>query len=71
MTGVEFLELVMKNYPDSKRALLTVYADTNATIKSINKAKIDFYLMGPWDTPGENMYSLHRLCLLSIFYDPT
>jgi len=45
MTGVEFLELAMKNYPDSKRALLTVYADTNATIKSINKAKIDFYLM--------------------------
>lgn len=60
MTGVEFLELAMKNYPDSKRALLTVYADTNATINSINKAKIDFYLMEPWDTPGENMYSLHR-----------
>ena len=48
MTGVEFLELAMKNYPDIKRALLTVYADTNATIKSINKARIDFYLMEPW-----------------------
>jgi thioredoxin reductase (NADPH) len=53
MTGVEFLELAMKNYPDSKRLLLIAYADTNATIKSINKAKIDFYLMEPWDTPGE------------------
>ena len=60
MTDVEFLELALKNYPDSKRALLTVYADTNATINSINKAKIDFHLMEPWDTPGENMYSLHR-----------
>jgi thioredoxin reductase (NADPH) len=51
MTGVEFLELAMKNYPDSKRALLTVYADTKATIKSINKAKIAFYLMEPWIHP--------------------
>jgi thioredoxin reductase (NADPH) len=59
MTGVEFLELAMKNYPDSKRLLRIAYADTNATIKSINKAKIDFSLMEPWDTPGENMDSLH------------
>jgi thioredoxin reductase (NADPH) len=60
MTGVELLELALKNYPDSKRVLLTVYADTNAAIKSVNKAKIDFYLMKSWDTSGENMYSLHR-----------
>lgn len=60
MTGVEFLELAMKNYPDSKRVLLTVYADTDAAIKSINKAKVDFYLMKPWDPPEENMYSLRH-----------
>jgi thioredoxin reductase (NADPH) len=40
MTGVEFLELAMKYYPDNKRVLLTVYADADAAIKSINKAKL-------------------------------
>ena len=50
----------MKNYPDNKRVLLIVYADTNAAIKSVNKAKIDFYLMKPWNPPEENMYSLRR-----------
>jgi thioredoxin reductase (NADPH) len=56
MTGVEFLEKAMDIYPDAKRVLLTAYADTNAAIRSINKAKIDYYLMKPWDPPEENLY---------------
>jgi thioredoxin reductase (NADPH) len=56
MTGVEFLEKAMEIYPDAKRVLLTAYADTNAAIRSINKAKIDYYLMKPWDPPEENLY---------------
>jgi thioredoxin reductase (NADPH) len=47
MTGVEFLEKAMDIYPDAKRVLLTAYADTDAAIRSINKAKIDYYLMKP------------------------
>jgi thioredoxin reductase (NADPH) len=38
--------------------LLTAYADTDAAIRSINKAKIDFYLMKPWDPPEENLYPI-------------
>jgi thioredoxin reductase (NADPH) len=56
MTGVEFLEQAMVIYPDAKRVLLTAYADTDAAIRSINKAKIDYYLMKPWDPPEENLY---------------
>jgi thioredoxin reductase (NADPH) len=56
MTGVEFLEKAMAIYPEAKRVLLTAYADTNAAIRSINKAKIDYYLMKPWDPPEENLY---------------
>jgi thioredoxin reductase (NADPH) len=56
MTGVEFLEQAMEIYPDSKRVLLTAYADTDAAIRSINSAKIDYYLMKPWDPPEENLY---------------
>jgi len=56
MTGVEFLEQAMKIFPDAKRVLLTAYADTDAAIRSINNAKIDFYLMKPWDPPEQNLF---------------
>jgi thioredoxin reductase (NADPH) len=56
MTGVEFLEEAMKIFPEAKRVLLTAYADTDAAIRSINKAKIDFYLMKPWDPPEQNLF---------------
>src|SRR5262249_41731141 len=43
-------------YPEAKRALLTAYADTEAAIGAINKARVDYYLMKPWDPPEENFY---------------
>ena len=56
MTGVEFLEEAVKVYPDAKRALLTAYADTEAAIRAINRAHIDYYLLKPWDPPEEALY---------------
>ena len=56
MSGVALLEGVMNIFPDAKRVLLTAYADTEAAIRSINKAKIDYYLMKPWDPPQEHLY---------------
>jgi len=56
MTGVEFLERAMELYPDAKRALLTAYADTDAAIRAINTARIEYYLMKPWDPPEEQLY---------------
>jgi thioredoxin reductase (NADPH) len=58
MSGVEFLEKAIELYPDSKRALLTAYADTDAAIRAINKVHIDHYLMKPWDTPEGNLYAI-------------
>jgi thioredoxin reductase (NADPH) len=58
MSGVVFLEEAMKIFPDAKRVLLTAYADTEAAIRSINKAKIDYYLMKPWDPPQEHLYPI-------------
>jgi thioredoxin reductase (NADPH) len=58
MSGVVFLEQVMNIFPDAKRVLLTAYADTEAAIRSINKAKIDYYLMKPWDPPQEHLYPI-------------
>lgn len=56
MTGVEFLGQSMEIYPNSKRALLTAYADTDAAIHAINQAKIHHYLLKPWDPPEEYFY---------------
>src|SRR5262249_14085373 len=32
------------------------YADTDAAIRAINAAKIDYYLVKPWDPPEEHLY---------------
>jgi thioredoxin reductase (NADPH) len=56
MSGVEFIERANAIYPEAKRALLTAYADTEAAIGAINKARVDYYLMKPWDPPEENFY---------------
>lgn len=42
MTGVEFLDEARAVFPDSKRVLLTAYADTNAAIQAINQVQLDY-----------------------------
>ena len=56
MTGTEFLREVMKLHPESRRVLLTAYADTQAAISGINEVGLDHYLMKPWDPPTERLY---------------
>jgi thioredoxin reductase (NADPH) len=56
MTGVEFLERAQVVYPESRRVLLTAYADTEVAIRAINTARIHYYLTKPWDPPEERLY---------------
>lgn len=56
MSGVEFLEQALELFPNTKRALLTAYADTDAAIRAINSTQIDYYLMKPWDPPEEKLF---------------
>jgi response regulator RpfG family c-di-GMP phosphodiesterase len=49
MTGVEFLQTILGDFPDPIRILLTGYADLNAVVDSINKGKIFHYLTKPWN----------------------
>ena len=58
MTGVAFLAEATKLYPDAKRALLTAYADTDAAIRAINEARINHYLLKPWDPPDQQLYPI-------------
>lgn len=56
LSGVEFLEKAIEVFPESKRVLLTAYADTDAAINAINKVGLDYYLTKPWDPPEEHFY---------------
>lgn len=56
MNGVTFLTQAMVLFPEAKRAMLTAYADTDAAIRAINEAKIQHYLLKPWDPPEQNLF---------------
>jgi len=56
MTGIEFLAEAAEFYPETKKVLLTAYADTDVAISSINSINLDYYLMKPWDPPNERLY---------------
>jgi thioredoxin reductase (NADPH) len=56
MSGIEFLERAVDLFPEAKKVLLTAYADTDAAIRAINKVRLDYYLMKPWDPPEQNFY---------------
>ncbi|KPC62545.1 FAD-dependent oxidoreductase [Streptomyces chattanoogensis] len=56
MNGIEFLEQALDIYPDTRRVLLTAYADTNAAIDAINVVDLDHYLLKPWEPPEEKLY---------------
>ncbi len=49
MTGVEFLEKVLENFPDPMRILLTGYADMTAVVDAVNKGKIFHHVTKPWN----------------------
>jgi response regulator RpfG family c-di-GMP phosphodiesterase len=48
MTGVQFLEEMIKIDPNPMRILLTGYTDMAAVIDAVNKGKIFHYLNKPW-----------------------
>jgi len=49
ITGVEFLESIIEEYPEPIRILLTGYSDIEAVIGAINKGQVYRYLMKPFD----------------------
>lgn len=49
VTGVEFLESIIPDFPNPIRILLTGYTDIEAVVDAINKGQIFYYLTKPWD----------------------
>lgn len=49
MTGIEFLEVVRVQYPDTIRMIITAYGDMQTVIDSVNKGKIYHFVSKPWN----------------------
>ena len=49
MTGIEFLEKIVPDYPDCIRIVMTGFSDMDAIIQAINKGRIYHYINKPWN----------------------
>jgi adenylate cyclase len=49
VTGVQFLEQVIPEYPDTIRMILTGFSDVADIIKAINTGQVFRYITKPWD----------------------
>jgi len=49
ITGVEFLEKILPDYPETIRMILTGFSDIEAVIDAINKGQVYRYINKPWD----------------------
>jgi response regulator RpfG family c-di-GMP phosphodiesterase len=49
MTGIQFLEALMIEFPDVMRILLTGYSDMETLIRGVNNCRIFKYLSKPWN----------------------
>ena len=56
MTGTELLAEVSERSSSTRRVLLTAYADTDAAIEAINRSRVDYYILKPWDPPEERLF---------------
>ena len=59
LSGVEFFELTLADFPHAVRILVTGYADIEAVIDAINRGQVYRYVAKPWN---ENDL---RVCILN------
>lgn len=68
MTGVQFLEAIIPEFPDTIRMILTGFTDIEVVIKAINSGQVYRYITKPWDLTelkinidtGVKLYRLER-----------
>jgi len=49
MTGIQFLERILPEYPDTVRMILTGFSDVEAVIGAINTGRVFRYITKPWN----------------------
>jgi response regulator RpfG family c-di-GMP phosphodiesterase len=66
MTGIEFFESILHDFPQPIRILITGYTDIEAVIGAINRGQVYKYLTKPWNDNDirnfiEKAYEVFRL----------
>src|SRR5262245_57827839 len=64
MTGVEFLAEALKLQPQSKRVILTGYAQVDSVIDANNTGRVHYFIRKPWDN-GQLSATLDQLLELA------
>lgn len=49
MTGAEFLQQVMKRWPDTRRVILSGYTDTEVLLDALNGGRVHHFVVKPWN----------------------
>ncbi|MHC4872079.1 MAG: response regulator [Planctomycetota bacterium] len=49
VSGADFLQRCLKEYPSAERIALTGYSDTDVIMECVNKARVFRFLMKPWN----------------------
>jgi serine phosphatase RsbU (regulator of sigma subunit) len=66
MTGIEFLEKVITDFPECIRMIITGYSDVDAIIQAINTGSVYRYITKPWNREElkiniDNAIEIYRL----------
>lgn len=66
ITGVEFLEKIIPEYPETVRMILTGFSDIEAIIQAINTGRVFRYITKPWNENElkmtiDNAFDLYNL----------
>ena len=64
MTGIQFLEKVIPQFPDTVRMILTGFSDVEAIIGAINTGRVYRYITKPWDETELHM-TIENACQLA------
>jgi len=64
MTGIQFLEKVIPQFPDTVRMILTGFSDVEAIIGAINTGRVYRYITKPWDETELHM-TIDNACQLA------
>jgi class 3 adenylate cyclase len=66
MTGVQFLEKIIPEFPDTIRMILTGFSDVTAIIEAINNGGVYHYITKPWDEMEFRMTIENALQLFTL-----
>ncbi|MFC1563171.1 response regulator, partial [candidate division KSB1 bacterium] len=67
MSGIEFLEETVKNYPDVIRIILTGQAELNDAIRAVNSGCLYKFIQKPWNNEDLKITvrrALEQYCLI-------